>query len=67
MDRFKESHPAEVTEVVIVEDGEMHKHHKAEPGVVRFVSQENGGLGSARNYGISLASGQCLYHHAKKN
>jgi hypothetical protein len=49
-----------VTEVQVYQIGELPKHAKAKPGVVKFVSKENGGLGSARNFGISLASGRWL-------
>ena len=41
-------------------EGEKPKHAKAKPGVVRFVSKENGGLADARNFGISVASGRWI-------
>jgi glycosyltransferase involved in cell wall biosynthesis len=58
--RYAQTHPKEVTEVQVYQIGELPKHAKAKPGVVKFVSKENGGLGSARNFGISLASGRWL-------
>lgn len=55
--RYAQTRPEEVSEVLVYQIGELPKHEKARPGVVKFVSKDNGGLGSARNFGISLAAG----------
>lgn len=60
--RYSQTHPDEVKEVHVYNQGELPEKVKAQPGVVKFVSKENGGLGSARNFGINLATGMSVWY-----
>lgn len=52
---------------VLNDDGSVNaellhvRHHCPPAGVVKFVTKPNGGLGSARNFGISFASGVWIH------